>query len=202
MQKKSSVHYPPTPLTLSQDNMDGQIERTGMSDVKVVYQEVPGLPDAIVDRQLTVNSQRELVAIWWRDCQEGGVKWSSLAAGGKNNITIIRIKKLDTILTHDGTISCFLSNGKFEVFFKLQTEFDPVSVFFRYVLFDESVHVLQCTFSKVHNDVLYSLNQSTSTYELCVYNCGDKHVTRKPNEAVVTNTGMSTAAITSDILPL
>lgn len=93
MQKKSSIPLSPSPLTLSHDNLDDPIEKIGLLDVKVVYNEIPGLPDAIVNRHLTASSQRELVAIWWRDNQEGGLTWSSLAAGGKNNITIIKIKR-------------------------------------------------------------------------------------------------------------
>ena len=86
--------FNPTPLTLNHENVKKGIEKMSSLELKVCNICVRGMPDHRIDRHITVNSQKDLVAVWWQDIQESGLQWSSLADGESNNVAIIRIKRL------------------------------------------------------------------------------------------------------------
>lgn len=157
----------PTPLTLSQENTRRRIEKMACLDLKMSTLVVKGMPAGQVDRHVIANSQRDLVAIWWKDKQDGGLQWSSMADGECNNVTIIRKK----------------SNGKLELVTKLQTQSDPVSIFF----------------SKCHANLMYSVTQSTNTCELNMFDCsGDKRHKHTVESTISTDSDVTICSMNKD----
>ena len=47
----------------------------------------------MVRRHIVANSQGDLVAIWWRDTQDSGWQWPSMADSGINNILLFRMNR-------------------------------------------------------------------------------------------------------------
>lgn len=54
--------------------------------LQVTTLDMPGLPTPQVRRHLTCNRRADLLVVWWRDAQEGGWTWSSMAHGGTENL--------------------------------------------------------------------------------------------------------------------
>ena len=65
----------------------------GISHPQVSSIDVKGMPTGIVDRHITTNTKQDLVAIWWKDTQDSGWQWSSMADSGAYNILIFRVNK-------------------------------------------------------------------------------------------------------------
>lgn len=84
---------PPTPLTLNHDNLKRPIEKISCLDLKFNHLSVKGMPDQRIKRQIIANSQKDLIAIWWKDVQDNGFQWSSLADGESDNIIVLRVKR-------------------------------------------------------------------------------------------------------------
>ena len=51
------------------------------------------MPTGIVQRHIVANSHGDLVAIWWRDTQESGWQWSSMAGSGLDNILLFTMNR-------------------------------------------------------------------------------------------------------------
>ena len=47
----------------------------------------------MVHRHIVANSRGDLVAIWWRDTQDSGWQWSSMADSGVNNILLFKMNR-------------------------------------------------------------------------------------------------------------
>lgn len=47
----------------------------------------------MVRRHIVANSHGDLVAIWWRDTQDSGWQWSSMADSGINNILLFNMNR-------------------------------------------------------------------------------------------------------------
>lgn len=84
---------PPTPLTLNHDNLKRPVEKISFLDLKFNHLSVKGMPDQRIKRHIITNSQKDLIAIWWKDIQDNGFQWSSLADGESDNIIVLRVKK-------------------------------------------------------------------------------------------------------------
>jgi len=49
------------------------------------------MPTGKVERHIVSNSQQDLVVIWWKDTQDAGWQWSSMADGGIHNLIVFRL---------------------------------------------------------------------------------------------------------------
>ena len=61
--------------------------------VQVSLLDVEGMPTGMVQRHIVANSHGDLVAIWWRDTQESGWQWSSMADSGLNNVLLFTMNR-------------------------------------------------------------------------------------------------------------
>lgn len=103
----------PVPLTLTQTDSGRRLDKLSTRDPKVTYLNVKGMPSGLVQRHLVCNSKNDLVAVWWRDTQDSGWQWSSMADSGPHNLIIFK-----------------MNQGKPEYGCGIQTEGDPVDVQF------------------------------------------------------------------------
>lgn len=54
--------------------------------VQLSYVEVQGAPSGQVQRHLVANCKGDVVVLWWRDTQDGGWNWSSMADSCTENL--------------------------------------------------------------------------------------------------------------------
>ena len=55
--------------------------------------DVEGMANDMVHRHIVANSRGDLVAIWWRDTQDSGWQWSSMADSSINNVLLFRMNR-------------------------------------------------------------------------------------------------------------
>ena len=120
----------PTALTLTHEKLKKKIQRLSVLDLKSSELEVKGMPDhPQIVRNLLSNPQNDLLVVWWRDEQENGLRWSSMADGECTNVVLIKVKRYFVVIViyH----YCNDSNGKLELLTKIQTSCNPISIYFR-----------------------------------------------------------------------
>jgi hypothetical protein len=152
----------PTALTLTHEKLKKKIQRLSVLDLKSSELEVKGMPDhPQIVRNLLSNPQNDLLVVWWRDEQENGLRWSSMADGECTNVVLIKVK----------------SNGKLELLTKIQTSCNPISIYFSKV----QSNVIS-TFGQTTDD--------PTTYQISSIDCVNKSNIKQSTEAVLTIEGV------------